>query len=719
MSNEKKELVFEVGMEELPSPYFDCIYREEKKLSSILVDNGLFFDTFKIYVTPRRMVFYVAGVPVVQEEKEEIKKGPGIDQAYDTGGNPSKALIGFVKSAGVDIKDIFQVEESKRTRVAVKVKSGGGKAADVFCEILPRFLSAFIFPRNMGWNDSCIRFPRPIRWLFCMFGDETIPVEVAGLRASNVSFGHRYVSKSELVISNASEYFTKLEFAKIILDEEKRIDKIRAGLKIAAESKGWASFGFNEDLIKTVSRLTEQPYVVHGGFREEYLDLPSDVLATCMKKHQKIFACYDKNGSLVNSFLGVIDGKRKRDDLIQAGYENVLESRLRDASFFIKEDMKEPLEASVPRMKEITFLGKMGTFADKINRMNVMCDAVGSLARFGKDGVLSSDNILHLKEAAKLCKVDLVSHIVFEFPELQGIAGREYLKREGKHEEVYRAVSNHYLPLTLSDDINVAEYSTKEVGWVSALLGIIDRLDTVVGALGSGIEISGSEDPFALRRASGGIVKIMRAFDVQVSLRALVDKAIDSFGGCLTVEENLLVEKVFGLLKDRLVYEAQEKSGSVERMILDGVIEASCDDIADVFARLEALKSVYSDEGKRELFVKAVKIAERTKNITKSMNAENYADVSEELLKEVEEKALFSAVINVKDRILQLIAGKFYDKAICTFADSLNDVVHAFFDKVLVNVDDVDIRLNRQRLLFSINKMVSDQIADLSVIHGL
>lgn len=718
---ETKDLVFEIGVEELPSPYFDCVYKEKNRLEKILKEKSLVFDEFEIFITPRRIVFSVKGIPVKQEEKEEVVKGPVYDKSFDDAGNPTKALEGFLRSKGIDdVSSVFKLEEKKKVRAAVKVLTGGNKAIDVLAEALPGFVTAFTFPRNMGWNDSGVRFPRPIRWLMCVYGEELVPVEAAGLKAGKTSYGHRYVSPGAIEIESAASFFKQLSERKIILSETERYDAVSNALEDLCSSKGWTSIKFDAGLLASTARLSENPYPVTGSFREEYLSLPSDVLATCMKKHQKIFACYDTKGKLVNSFIAVLDGQRKRDDLIQSGYENVLESRLKDAAFFIKEDTKAPFEKFAERMNEIAFLGNLGTFEDKVARMISLADTLGQKAEMGSDNFkLSAANIKSLKEAARFCKADLVSNIVYEFPELQGIAGREYLMNEGKEAELYTAVSDHYLPLSLSDDIDTEKYSSSSVALTSALLGIIDRVDTVVGALGQGIGISGSEDPYALRRASGCIIKIIRAFQINLSLSDIVDASIQSFGEMLKVDADELRDKVLALLKDRLVYEAGESAGSVEGMIFEAVCETSFDDIADVFQRTEELKSFFADSATKDDFVNAVKMVERTKNITRKFSTSEYGDVDPALLKDAEEKKLFESYVSVKEKIKQEIVEKRYKNALKYFVSALNNELDAFFDKVLVNVDDEHIRVNRQRLLSNIHLLITSDIAELSKVHGL
>jgi len=441
-----------------------------------------------------------------------------------------------------------------------------------------------------------------------------------------------------------------------------------------------------------------------------------------MKKHQKIFACYNTSGTLVNKFIAIIDGKRPQLALIRKGYENVLESRLRDAYFFINEDSKEPLASKTCKLHDIIFLGKLGTVYDKIQRLKNLSLFLGAQARFNGIELLSKEQCILLGESALLCKTDLVTHLVFEFPELQGIAGREYLKREGKPAHVSQAVSDHYLPKTLSDSVDIKKYKDISVGRVAALLSILDKFDTIIGALASGIEISGSEDPYALRRASGGIIKLIRSFAINFSITELIERTYAAYAESdikehLSVSCDDITERALSLLKERFLYETGEPAGSIERMIVDAVISSHFNDINDVFARYTILKQLY--KSKRAQFVDACKIVERTRNILKSYSGDLSGSIDTALLVEDAEKNLNMVFAKHHESIRALINEKKYDEALLTFAESFKNEVHMFFDKVLVNVDDASIRKNRMLLMKKINELFTKEVADLAVIYGL
>lgn len=718
------DLVFELGIEELPSPYFDCVYSQSSKVEDFVSSAGLTFESLSIYITPRRIVFFLANLCDRQAEKEELIKGPAYDKSFDADGKPTRALSGFLSSKGVSEQDIFEHEG----RVAIKRMSGGSRTDEVLQALLPDMLKLFTFPRNMGWNDSGVRFPRPIRWLVCLYGKKVIPVELAGLVASNVTRGHCYIAPGAITVADTTDYFAQLEAHKITMNEDERVAAITDSLASFAETKGFTSAFFDKSLIRTIARLCERPFLISGSFKEEYLSLPADVLATCMKKHQKIFACYDHEKTLVNTFVAVLDGERSDVSLIQKGYENVLESRLKDAAFFVGQDRKHKDDTKEEngrdtRLKDVTFLKGLGTVYDKVARLHAVATAIGKTVRFDGVDTLSAEEQGYLCRGANHCKNDLLTSLVYEFPELQGIAGREYLKMDGVPEAVSRAVSDHYLPKALSDTVTVDSYADISVGRISALLSIIDRLDTIVGALGIGITISGSEDPYALRRASGGIIKLIRAFNIQISLTELLSQVIAAYEAVasehcrLTVERESLVAAVRTLLKERIIFEANEPSGSLHKMILDAVVASKSDDICDVFVRLAVLKDLAAEQP--TVFKNVCRVVERTGNISKAFAGDVSADVQQSLLQDPVEVELHTTYLTEGAAISEGIAGKDYMHATVLYADIFCDIVHRFFEEVLVNVDDEAVKNNRLLLLKQINRLVTEDIADLSLVHGL
>jgi glycyl-tRNA synthetase beta chain len=722
IENKLHDVVFEIGVEELPSPYFDCIYSQKEKVETYFKSFDIAYEALSIFITPRRIVFYLTRVQPLTARKEELIKGPSKDKAYDATGNPTKALEGFMRSKDASVSDLINIQDGKRECVGIKRMSGGKKVESILPEVFATLLSLFTFPRTMSWNASRFRFPRPIRWSLCLYGDKKIPVECAGLKASNVTYGHRYISPGKIVCTDVKDYFLHIKKNKIILSEDERIALIREQLSTKADELALNGKNFNEELVHMLARLSEQPFALLGNFRKEYLELPSDVLATCMKHHQKIFACFNTKGKLTNQFIAFLDGKRKQLNRIQEGYENVLESRLRDAAFFIKEDRKVDFKTRYESLKDIVFLGALGTLHDKCERMQKLARVLANDAFFLGSEKLSHEESAYVVQSAHLCKIDLMTQLVYEFPELQGVAGREYLKAEGYPPQVYQSVSDHYLPKSLNEDIK--KYKDSSVGRVAALLGIVDRFDTIVGAFATGIELSGSEDPYALRRASGSIVKLAQSFQITFSLKALLSLAYQllkesSFRDHIVVPFNVLEERILTLFKERIIYALQEVPSSVERMILDSVLASSCDDIGDVLIRFDALKKMYKSKDENMVFRQAVKAIERSGNIVKSAKEDLSGDVDSALFQDPLEHTVYALYTAKHDELRSLIASRLYREALRLYADTFFDTLHQFFEKVMINVENKDVRINRLRLMRSINTIITDKVADLRLIHGI
>jgi glycyl-tRNA synthetase beta chain len=727
LKDNKDDVVFEIGIEELPTPYFDCVYTQKEKVCDYLRSFDIGFEGLDIFITPRRIVFHLRDVAPRTLEKEELIKGPSYEKAFDADGKPTKALEGFLRGKGAALKDIIKIDDGKRESVALKKSSGGEEVSAALKNALGSLISNFTFPRTMAWNDSKARFPRPIRWLFCMYGEAALAIECAGLIASCVTYGHRYIAPGALSCKSAADYFAQVKRHKIILSEEKRKDSIRIQLSEKSAEHSFDSTRFNPELIDTAARLSENPCALVGDFSNEYLSLPGDVLATCMKKHQKIFACYTKKGSLCNHFIAFLDGARPKKalKLIKNDYENVLDSRLRDAAFFIREDTKTSLEAKYEKLRDVVFLGKLGSLYDKSERLAVLSAALARESAFASGEHLDESATGILEAASRLCKVDLLTHLIYEFPELQGIAGREYLKAEGKPEELYQAVSDHYLPRTLSDEIEIKKYKNINVGRIAALLGIADRFDTIVGAFATGIELSGSEDPYALRRASGGIIKLIRAFSVSFSVSVLFEKTYSllkesPFREHVRVPYDTLYAALVGLLKDRIIYELRLDSGSTERMILDAVLASSCDDIGDVFVRFDSLQKMFRNPRSSSMFKKACKVIERSGNILKSStDALDDGTIECALFQDPLEHKVFELLSAKQAEIGDCIAQNDYEGAMSLYALTFFDTLHQFFDKVMIHVEEEKVRKNRLLLMKSINELITKEVADLGLIHGV
>jgi len=686
-------LLFEIGVEEIPSGYFAGAEASIRtKAPELLADCGWQFDKLEIHTTPRRIVLCAENFRFLKV-KEEEKLGPLKDQAYQNN-QPTQALIGFLKSTGRSESDVFFKDSPRGARVCVKVKKKY-QPLRYFFETLPLKIE---FPKLMRWEKGRFTFTRPIRWTFAFVGNKEQKYKIADIKSSHFTYGRRFLSPKPIKVTNSNfAAFEKLlSKYHVILKTEERIKKIRGFLKGFHQS--------NEELIATVAHLVEDPYPVPGVFDKKYLKLPSAVLATCMSKNQKVFAGYDASGRLQNRFLAVINGRRKDTKTIAKHYESVLISRLEDAQFFYHEDTKTKLDSKLPKLKEMVFLGKLGSYFDKTKRLGM------EVKFLGQAGAFDPNTVANAVTAADLAKADLTTHLVYEFPELQGLVGSVYAKEDGQSDQIAEAILGQYLPKSLSEDYNkLKKILTRE----GALVGLADRMDLLVGALGLGVELDSSQDPYGLRRAAGSIAKILRAHPFSVSLSSWIDFTVKTYGTNFSTWQGAHKQKLISFIKNRIVFELQLKAGTKEYDLLQGIFAAGFDDIANVYEKFNQL----SKEINNPYFIRACKVAERTGNILKGVK-DDVKEIKPELFSEALEKDLFRIIEEQESAIWNLVTQGNYGASAKAFGEQFYEPVHQFFDQIMVNVPDEKVRMNRQALVKRINRILSDQVADLSQIKA-
>ncbi len=693
--------LIEIGTEELPVGTLDVFYAQAPaNLRSILTRYRLEFKSLRIEATSRRLAFFIEELNPKQREDKTTLLGPAHEKAYDTEGKPTPALEGFLKSRAASLRDI-QIKETPRGRyVAVEKIEKGEATAKILPRLGPELLSSFSFPKMMRWEPSGFRFPRPIRWIAALYGRNVIPFSVAGVKAGRLTRGHRFISDRAIPLKAADwkDYEKRLRSGHVILSREAREKMIARDLKKKFHQKY-----FDSNLVRETAHLVEEPFLFQAKFSGTYRDLPEEVLATCMKKYQKIFACRDPKGNLLNRFVAVLNGRRSGLDQIQHDYENVLESRLRDAQYFYEEDTKQPLEKKVLRLKELVFLGRLGTVEDRVKRLQELASDAAHLSGH-------PDWEGNLKRVALLSKTDLVSHMVGEFPELQGVMGREFAEEAGEPSEIVRAIGEQYLPKNLAEDYETVR---KKLSPLGALFGIIDRLDLLVGAFGIHLGPTGSEDPYALRRAGGVLVKLVRSFSFRFPLGKLIEKSYDAFQVKLDLSRDEAVSRLKEFLKDRVVFELQAKGGTRPYEILQGVMKSSFDDLTDVFERTEILSGLFARNPK--VFFKTSKVIERTSNILKGVK-ESLNSVDPGLFQEPLEKKLFELLREKGPALEGSLEKKDYETVTRLYGETFFDPLHEFFDGVMVNVEDAPLRRNRQALMKQINALYTEKVADLSLL---
>lgn len=698
-------LLIEIGVEELPLAALDIFYAQARENArKILEKNRLGFKEIFAEATPRRLAFFVEELSPKQKEEPTSVLGPAHDKAYDSEGKPTPALEGFLKSRQASLKDL-KIKETPRGRyVALEKVQKGETAVKLIPRILPELLAAFPFPKMMRWEKSGFRFPRPIRWAVVLYGKQTLSFSLPGIKTGRTSYGHRFLAPKALSLPEADwkKYQSLLKSRHVLLSRAERENLISKGLQ-----KKFHQRDFDPDLVHEAAALVEEPFLVQGKFSGTYRDLPEEVLATCMKKYQKVFACRDGQGKLLNRFVAVLNGKRAGLARIQHDYENVLESRLRDAQYFYDEDTKEPLEKKVDRLKEVVFLGRLGTMAERTERLRVLAREFAALTR-GLDYQERLERVV--ERTASLSKADLTTRMVGEFPELQGIIGSEYAEEAGEDREVVEAIREQYRPKNLAEDANNLTGTMSPFGMI---FGILDRTDLLVGAFGIRLDPTGSEDPYALRRAGGVMVKLIRAFAVPFSLRKLIEASYSTYKIKLDLSCEEVTIKLIEFLKDRVVFELRVKPGTKPYEILQSILKTPFDDLNDVFKKYEALVRLFEKQPK--LFFKTSKVVERTSNILKGVK-DSLNSVDPNLFKEPLEKELFELVQKKGPALQESVKVRDYQAVTMLYGETFYNPLHDFFDHVMVNVEDPALRRNRQALMRDINYLYTSGVADLSLL---
>ncbi len=654
-------LLVEIGAEELPLSALDLIYSDFRPaFSKLLERERISFSEIKEEATPRRIAFFVAGLSAKQQDLNLEISGPSFEKAYGADGKPTPALLGFMKSKEITDKDIEVRETPKGKFIFGRKELKGRPVAQVLPALIQEVFQTMPFKRGLRWDATGYKFPRPIRWIVAILGNQVLKFKIADVTSGKISQGHRFLSPKPFSILKADWqlYQKMLEKQHVILPIERREALIQEGLK-----KTYGQTHLDSELVHECAQLVEKPFLLEGGFSKEYLELPAEVLATCMKKHQRVFAVY-QNGKLQNKFVAVMNGRREGLKKISADFEKVLDSRLKDARFFFKEDTQKHLETYREKLNQLAYLGALGSMRDKTDRLEKIAETFCGLA--GK-----REHAAALKRVCALAKNDLLTHLVFEMPELQGVVGGEYARHFGEKDEVAKAVATQYLPKNLAEKrVHIQEQMTE----LGALFGVLDRLDLLAGAFGTGIEPSGSQDPFALRRAGGILVKLAHAFNLRFSLNETLLAIEQQYGAKLTKPEGK--SRLIRFLQERIAFEIGVKPGSHEHEIFQAVTKAKFDDIADVFVRYEKLNLVSREN--RALFVEAVKIIQRISNILKG-SKEPLAGWAADKLTEEKEISLAAALSSVRQAVAAKANQGDLQEANRLFAEMLAKPVTDFF----------------------------------------
>ena len=679
-----KKLLFEIGTEELPANYMPNILKDLKALAlKKLQDARVPFADVTVMGTPRRLAVLVSGVEETQADSTEEFKGPAVSIAYKDG-EPTKAAQGFARGKGVDVKDLVV-----RDNYIYAVKHIQGRAtSELLPHVLREILTNIPFPNHMRWADFDFRFLRPIHWLVALFGTEVVPVSITDINSDRYTMGHRFLSNRKIEIPVADDYVRILEDNFVIADQDKRREMIRQQITELAREEG-GEIEIAADLLEEVNYLVEYPTPLCGKFEEKYLALPEAAIITPMRDHQRYFPVRGKDGKLLNKFIAVRNGGKAFLENVTHGNERVLRARLSDAEFFFNEDRKQKLEAYEERIKTVVFQEGLGNMYDKSQRLMQLVEMI----HFGQQSRVPLDD---LKRAARLCKCDLVTGMVTEFTELQGVMGREYARLDGEKPDICEGIFEQYLPRFAGDILPKTE--------IGQILSIADKVDNIVATFSRGKAPTGSQDPFALRRQALGIINILLDSRKHMDMAKVVGASIL----LLKVPMEKIKElgtQIIDFIKLRFRNLLLEQK--VRYDVIDAVLaDERNNDLYDLYLRAQALNEYVNGEKAADM----IQAATRVNNL--SSKAETVVPVKESLFKEKVEKELYAVVKKLDTEIIPLTVRYDYAGALNILSE-LNAPVNKFFDDVMVMDKEEAVKNNRLSLLCLVKDLVNC-VGDLS-----
>jgi glycyl-tRNA synthetase beta chain len=714
------DFLLEIGTEEIPARMIENAWQEMcRRVVDLLLSQSLFSLEnnerirngeatgigFRQSATPRRLALMVPRISESQPDLTETIVGPSTKVAYKDG-KPTPAAEAFAKKAGVEVAQLEKVTNPKGEYLAATVTRKGRKAAEILAEALPKEVAGIYWPKNMYWRaGKPERFVRPVRWIVAMLDGEVIPLEFAGVRAGKHSRGHRILGPAQVEIKSPAQYVETLQEAHVEIVAADRVHKIRKALDAATRTVPDARWREDAELLKTVVNLTEWPSAILGSFDKEYLSLPEEVLVTVMRDHQKYFAVEDAAGKLAPHFLAVLNTDGDPDGLIRHGNERVLRARFNDARFFWDTDQKTPLANRVEMLKAVTFQKDLGSYAAKAERMVELSDRLCRTV----DGAGMKVDPNAINQAARYAKTDLTTELVKEFTELQGVIGGLYAKAQGMRPTIADAIYDQYKPHSTEDSAP----RTLE----GAVVSIADKADSIAGMFALGLVPSGSKDPFALRRQANGIVKTIVEHKLPLSLSRLMAAAREQYAGSeaekkFALKDEAYEEAVGGFFRERLEFYLRDVLG-LAYDVVNATLAAGADDVVDAVARAEAVAKVRpsSDFESISVAFKRMKNILRQAAETKKKIADPFNPAT---LKDAEEKKLAEAVPGGAKKVKELSVARQYESALHEIS-RLRPPIDAFFDKVMVMVEDEGLRSQRLGLLQTLVNEFSS-IADFSEI---
>lgn len=691
-----RDLLLEIGVEELPARFCQpALDQLRQKATAALDEARLAHGPVDTFGTPRRLVLLVRDLALRQEDRELVARGPAAKAAFDAEGNPTRAAEGFARSQGVAVADLeIRAAEAGGEYVYARRMEEGQSVTAVLPPLLAKLVLSLEFPKSMRWSDKSIRFARPIRWICCLLGAARVPFSVDGLETTRTTWGHRALAPTESPpLETPQDYFSKAGHMYVMVDQVQRREIIWQKVQEVASALG----GYvprDEDLLDEVTWLVEQPFAFHGSFDPAYLEVPAEVLVTSMRSHQRYFPVYERaGGRLLPYFIAVRNGLDEALENVRAGNQKVLRARLADARFFFDEDRKVTLEQRREKLRHIVFQERLGSLLEKSQRLEWL--AGQTALRLGMD----QDDAARSVQAARLAKADLATHMVYEFPELQGVMGREYARLEGLENGVARAIYEHYLPRFAGDELPATPAGT--------ITALVDKLDTLAGFFSVGLIPTGSQDPYALRRAAQGAMLVILESELRVSLSLLIGDALAGYRIMDGDQRERTARELAGFLRARLDGILRERGYRYD--VVEAVLAAGYDDPVDAVLRAGALSRLLEDAQFQDVFLAFKRVA----NL--AVKAADYgaagAVVNPALLQEGPERELWQAFAAAREGLEAALDSRdyagFYHRVV-----RLKPHVDLFLDKVLVMADDPAVRQNRLAMLDTIARLLGSP-ADL------
>ncbi|PWQ99755.1 glycine--tRNA ligase subunit beta [Leucothrix pacifica] len=685
------DLLIEIGTEELPPKTLN-------KLSAALTEHfcnslkeaGISYNDVTTYSSPRRLALMISDVTEFQADQQVEKRGPAVKAAFDKEGNPSKAAMGFARSCGVEFDQLQQIETDKGAYLNFKQEIKGSASRDLVADMLTKALAALPIAKRMRWGDSDTEFVRPVHWVVFLLGNDVVDAEILGIKTGRESRGHRFHHPETISISTPADYAPALKQGYVLVDQQERRATIADQAKASAASIGGEAV-IDEDLLDEVTNLVEWPMAVDGCFGAEFLEVPQECLISSMQDHQKYFPVVDANGNLMPHFITISNIQSSDPSVVRDGNERVIRPRFSDAAFFWQQDCKVPLASHREATKKIVFQQKLGTLFEKTERVSQLAGHIATAL---------GENADHATRAAQLCKCDLASDMVNEFSDLQGIMGRYYALKDGEPESVAYAIEEQYKPGFAGDDIPA--YMTGKI------LSLSDKLDTILGIFAIGQKPTGTKDPFALRRAALGVLRIIIEGDLSLDLRELLTFAAGNLQD--KVDATAAVEDTYQYIMERLRAYYQDQNVGMD--VVDAVSALNIHSPIDFDHRVKAVNTF------KEL-PEAVPLAaanKRIANILKKLDKTPDTTINAHLFVEAQESALNEAIALQQNKVAPLLANNAYTDALSSLA-AIRPEVDAFFDGVMIMSDDEALKNNRLALLTSLRGLFL-QVADLSSLQG-